>query len=134
LAEPIPTYAEFWKLYLRKHTSAANRFLHAIGLILALLALIGLLATGDPGWLIVAAVCGYLFGWVGHVVFQHNAPMILAHPIWSHIADLHMLLHMCTGTLRIELNKSMSRDGPESLGMYEGVPVEEIRRKKTRRD
>jgi hypothetical protein len=136
LGEKFYTYSEFWKYYLRKHASAANRFLHVIGLFLAFFCLIGLVFTGELTWLWIALACGFGFGWIGHLLIERNAPIIISHPIWAHFGDLHMLFHWCKGTLRGEINRSMSRDGPESLGMYEGVPPDQRwdRRKKTRRE
>ncbi len=61
--KPNPTYAEFWRDYMRAHQHPANRALHCIGIVLAVAGL-ATAAIRGPAWLAVPSIAlGYGLSW-----------------------------------------------------------------------
>lgn len=93
------TYAEFWPVYLKAHSTKGNRVLHAAGTVLGT----GLLAAGlwQRRWdlCLAAPVVGYAFAWAGHFGVEGNRPATFGHPLWSFYSDFRMLFWMAAGRL-----------------------------------
>jgi hypothetical protein len=92
-------FAEFYPVYLSEHADRTSRRLHFIGSSLALLCLVGFLATLNPLWLPAALVCGYGFAWVGHFFFEHNQPATFRQPLYSLMGDWKMYWQTLTGRI-----------------------------------
>lgn len=100
----IRTFAEFWPFYVRAHSQARTRLLHAIGSILALVMIaLGILVS--PWYLIGAPVIGYAFAWYSHFFVEHNKPATFGHPFYSLAADYVMLWKTLTGRMNEEVAK-----------------------------
>ncbi len=93
-------FAAFYPQYLAEHRHPRNRQLHFIGSTLALVCLFFLVFTGNPWWLLAAAVCGYAFAWCGHFLVEHNRPATFSRPLFSLMADWVMWWQMLTGRLK----------------------------------
>lgn len=57
--------------------------------------------------LIFGPICGYLFVWIGHFVFEKNKPATFKYPIYSLVSDFIMFYHMLT----LQMNKQMEKHG-----------------------
>jgi hypothetical protein len=99
MAAKIASFAEFYPFYLTQHADRMCRRTHLIGSSLALVALVMLLVTGRPWWLLAALVAGYGGAWIGHFVFEKNMPASFAQPLFSFRADWIMYWQMLTGKL-----------------------------------
>jgi hypothetical protein len=91
------SFAAFYPAYLERHRDQVSRRLHFTGTSLALVALLLLALTGNPAWFFAALVCGYGFPWIGHALFERNAPATFKHPFYSLAADFRMWFEMLTG-------------------------------------
>jgi hypothetical protein len=92
-------FADFYPVYLTEHADRTSRRLHFIGSSLALVCLVGLLATFNPVWLLATLVCGYGFAWVGHFFFEHNRPATFRQPLYSLMGDWKMYWQTLTGRI-----------------------------------
>lgn len=101
--QEIQSYRDFWPYYLREHAQPGTRRLHFIGTGLALLFLLGLIATGNWWWLLAAVVSGYFFAWIGHFTVEHNRPATFRYPLWSLASDWRMFFLWIGGRLEGEL-------------------------------
>lgn len=101
----ITDYAEFWPFYLREHSKAATRALHYIGTTLAFANLIACVVLGEPRFLLVGLVSGYLFAWIGHFFIQKNRPATFTYPLWSLISDFRMCGVWLSGRMASELTR-----------------------------
>lgn len=104
------SYAAFFPYYLREHQHPTCRRLHFIGTGMELLCFVAVLVTRDPRWLLGAALAGYGFAWSGHAFFEHNRPATFRYPLWSYIADHHMLWLAIRGRLAGALSAAMGAD------------------------
>ncbi len=91
------SFGEFYEFYLAEHSESGTRRMHFLGTSLAVLCLLTIFATGNPAWLFAALLCGYGFAWIGHAVYEKNAPATFRHPLWSFIGDWRMWFEMLTG-------------------------------------
>jgi len=99
-AREFASFDDFYPYYLREHSSRASRRLHVIGTALAIVLLIAALVTRTWSLLWAVPLCGYLFAWVGHFVFEKNRPATFRHPLYSLRGDFTMLRDVLTGKLR----------------------------------
>jgi hypothetical protein len=106
MAQAIGSFGEFWPHYLRAHADPRTRALHYLGTSLAVLLLLGFLATADWRPLIAAPVAGYGFAWFAHLVFERNRPATFGHPLWSLVGDFYMLYCWLRGRLGAELERA----------------------------
>ena len=91
------SFAEFYPFYLTEHSDRTARRLHFLGLLLALVCLVMLIATGHWLWLPLVFVCGYSFAWIGHYFFEKNQPASFRQPLYSFMGDWKMFWQMLTG-------------------------------------
>jgi hypothetical protein len=98
--EDYKSFSEFYPAYLAEHSRPATRRLHFAGLLLAIVVIVTVAATGRWVWLLAAPVVGYGLSWVGHFVFEKNRPATFRHPLYSLMGDLVMFKDMLTGRLR----------------------------------
>ncbi|MGS0743302.1 Mpo1-like protein [Glaciimonas sp. GG7] len=93
------SFAAFYPDYLSQHAHRLCRRMHFIGSTFALVALLMLIFSGNPWWLLAAAFCGYGFAWTGHIVFEKNRPATFEQPLYSFIGDWVMYGQMLTGKI-----------------------------------
>lgn len=100
----IRSFADFWPFYVRAHSRARTRLLHAIGSVLAI-ALVALSFTISLWLLIAVPLVGYSFAWYAHFFIEHNKPATFGHPFYSLAADYRMLFLMMAGRMDGEVDK-----------------------------
>jgi hypothetical protein len=94
------SFSEFYPLYLGEHAHRTNRRLHFVGSTLALVCLAMLAASGLWRYLLYAALCGYGFAWVGHLVFEKNKPASFKRPLYSLMGDWAMYRDIWLGRIK----------------------------------
>ena len=104
MTERIRSFAEFWPYYVRQHSKRRTRMLHAIGSVLAIVAL-GLGLALNAWFFLAALIVGYAFAWIGHFYVERNKPATFQYPFWSLAADYRMLFMMMAGRMRDEALK-----------------------------
>lgn len=100
----IRTFTDFWPFYVRAHSHARTRLLHAIGSVLAVV-MFGLGFAVTPWLFIGVPVIGYAFAWYAHFFVEHNKPATFGHPFYSLAADYRMLFLMMAGRMDAEVRK-----------------------------
>ncbi|MGE3759791.1 MAG: Mpo1-like protein [Pseudobdellovibrionaceae bacterium] len=104
--QKIKTYTEFWPFYVCEHSHPKNRVLHFVGTTLGLILLISGIALGS-GWVILlSAVSGYFFAWIGHFLVEKNRPATFTYPFWSLISDFKMWALTILGKMDSEVDKA----------------------------
>lgn len=103
---PIRDYPTFWRYYLREHAKPRTRLLHLCGTGLALAALLALVLTGDPLFVLAALVAGYGPAWIAHFFVEKNQPATFSYPLWSLFSDFRMAWCWIRGQLNRELSKA----------------------------
>ena len=98
--EEYKSFREFYPAYLAEHSKPTTRLLHVTGLLLAIVVIVTVAATGRWLWLLAAPVVGYGLSWIGHFVFEKNRPATFRHPLYSLMGDLVMFKDVLTGRLR----------------------------------
>jgi hypothetical protein len=76
--------------------------MHFIGTSLTLVILILWTCTPLLNWkqgLIGMIVSGYLFAWMGHLIFEKNRPATFRYPFYSLLSDFVMYFQLLTGRL-----------------------------------
>ena len=91
------SFREFYPYYLQQHTHRSSRRLHVAGTLLALAVAIVAIAARRWGWLLAVPLVGYLPAWVGHLLFERNAPATFRHPLYSLRGDFTLLLEVLCG-------------------------------------
>ncbi len=105
MAEPrIHSFADFWPFYVRAHSKASTRGMHAIGSILAL-SCVALGIAMNPWFFLAAPLIGYAFAWTSHFFIEHNKPATFGHPFYSLAADYVMVWKMITGRMGDEITR-----------------------------
>lgn len=100
------TFRSFWPYYLREHARPATRYWHYVGSTLAVLVLLGALATQTWWALLAVPVSGYFFAWVSHAFVERNKPATFTYPLWSLVSDYRMFGLFLAGRLDGELEKA----------------------------
>ena len=98
--DDFKSFSEFWPFYLREHSKASTRLLHAAGTIASTLLIAILLVSGNFRYLPLALVVGYGPAWIAHFFIERNRPATFKHPLWSLMGDYKMIAMMLTGKLR----------------------------------
>jgi hypothetical protein len=106
--DEMKSFAEFWPFYVREHSRAGTRALHAAGTMTSTALFVGLAATRRWRWLPVALATGYAAAWVGHFFVEHNRPATFKHPLWSFAADYKMVALMLAGRMDEEVELARS--------------------------
>ena len=111
MAEPpkFPSYEEFFEFYLRQHSDAGNRYMHSIGMLLALTVAVTAFVTHHSWYALLSVPVGYGFSFAGHFLIEKNKPATFGHPFWSFLSDFRMLGLMLSGGLKSRLAKIDSR-------------------------
>jgi hypothetical protein len=104
MSRNIRSFADFWPYYVQQHSKPRTRLLHAIGSVLAIVA-IGLGLTVSPWFFLGALLMGYAFAWFGHFFVERNKPATFQYPFYSLAADFRMLFLMMAGKMRDEVTK-----------------------------
>jgi len=107
--DEMKTFDEFWPFYVREHSRAGTRALHAAGTVASAALLLALAATGRWRWLPVALVAGYGPAWVAHFFVEHNRPATFKHPLWSLLGDYKMFALMLAGRMGEEVARAQAR-------------------------
>jgi len=110
---PIRSFAEFWPYYVRAHSRFATRLVHAIGSVMAIVA-VGLALSINLWFLAAAPLIGYGFAWFSHFYLEHNRPATFGHPFFSLLADYRMLFLMMAGRMDDEVHKYVGASAPPS--------------------
>ena len=106
----IQKFSDFWPYYVREHSRARTRVLHAVGSVLAVV-MLGL-AFAVNLWLLVAVpLVGYAFAWYAHFFVEGNRPATFGHPLYSLIADYRMLFLMMAGKMDAEVASVLGERG-----------------------
>lgn len=101
MAEPAKfhSYEEFFDFYLREHSDAGNRRLHAVGMVAGLVVAVVAIVLHHPWFALLWIPVGYGFSFAGHFLIEKNKPATFGHPLWSFISDFRMLGLMAIGRL-----------------------------------
>lgn len=110
-ATPIRSFAEFWPYYVRAHSRFATRLAHAVGSVLAIVA-VGLALSVNLWFLAAAPLIGYGMAWFSHFFVEHNRPATFGHPFFSLAADYRMLFLMMAGRMDDEVEKYVGSPAP----------------------
>ena len=97
--ERFSSFAQFYPFYLSEHARAGTRRLHFIGSTLALLCLLMLAVTGEIWWLAAAAIAGYGFAWLSHLLIEKNRPATFKYPLYSFMGDWVMYWQILSGRI-----------------------------------
>lgn len=90
------TFAEFYPFYLTEHANRTSRRLHFMGTSVALTLLLTALAMRRWWMILLAAVVGYAFAWIGHFFFEHNKPATFRYPWFSLMGDWRLWWEILT--------------------------------------
>jgi hypothetical protein len=110
----IRTFADFWPYYVRAHSRARTRVLHAIGSVMAVVTL-GLAFALSLWFLIAVPIVGYSFAWYAHFFVERNKPATFGHPFYSLAADYRMTFLMMAGRMDEEVSKYLE-GGQRAVG------------------
>lgn len=94
------SFAEFYPYYLGEHGSRANRRLHFLGTLAAILLVTAAAVTLDWRFLAAAPVVSYSVAWFGHFVVERNRPATFRHPFYSLLGDFVMFKDVLTGKIK----------------------------------
>lgn len=100
----IHTFGDFWPMYVRAHSCARTRLLHAIGSVLAVV-MLGVAFAMSLWFLIAVPLVGYGFAWYAHFFVEKNRPATFGHPLYSLAADYRMVFLMMAGRMDEEVVK-----------------------------
>jgi hypothetical protein len=87
----------FWQLYLREHQQRSNRWMHAVGTLLACVTVVATIVTRNWWLLLVALVVGYGLAWIGHLTVEKNRPLSMRYPLRSLVSDFRLAGLMLMG-------------------------------------
>ncbi len=107
----IQSFDDFWPYYVRAHSRARTRLLHAIGSIAAVI-MLGISFAVSFWFLIAVPVIGYAFAWYAHFFVEKNKPATFGHPFYSLAADYRMLFLMMAGRMSAEVKKYVTPAAP----------------------
>ncbi len=100
----IHGFDDFWPTYVRAHSRALTRVLHAIGSVLAVV-MVGVAFALSLWFLVAVPLIGYAFAWYAHFFVEKNKPATFGHPFYSLAADYRMTFLMMAGRMDEEVAK-----------------------------
>ena len=100
----IRSFDDFWPYYVRAHSRARTRVLHAIGSVAAVV-MLGISLAINLWLLIAVPLVGYAFAWYAHFFVEKNRPATFGHPFYSLAADYRMTFLMMAGRMDEEVAK-----------------------------
>lgn len=96
----ITIYSAYWSLYIGQHHRPANRAVHYLGSVTAVI-LLAAAPVLQIWWLALAAPAAALgLGMLGHVLFERTPPEKHRYPIWALASDFRMLTLFLAGRRR----------------------------------
>jgi hypothetical protein len=101
----VRTYEDFWPHYVRAHSKASTRLIHAVGTSAALACVAAFAITRKKAFLTAAPIAGYGFAWYSHFFVEGNKPATFGNPLWSLRGDFEMMVRMMTGTMDAEVER-----------------------------
>ena len=107
--EPYKTYQDFFPFYLNEHSKPLTRAFHYVGTTIALVCIASFVVTFNAWFLLVGLIAAYAMAWISRFTIEHNTPATFTYPIWSYVADHHMLALALTGRLRPALEDAQKR-------------------------
>ena len=105
----ISNYKEFFLFYLNEHSKRVTRLFHYVGTTFALVCIALFFTTFNGLYLLAGLVGAYGLAWTSHFFIEHNKPATFTYPLWSYIADHHMLALAVTGRLQPVLDKAQTK-------------------------
>jgi hypothetical protein len=99
MAAKFASYDDFFLYYLRQHSDARNRLLHACGTSIGTAVVVGAFTLGHRWFALLFLPIGYGFAWIGHLVVERNKPATWGYPWWSFVSDFRMVGLMLTGKI-----------------------------------
>ena len=96
-APHFASFREFYPYSLPQHTNRTSRRLHVVGTLLAIAVFGAAIVIARRAWLLAVPLVGYLPAWLGHLLFEHNAPATFRYPLFSLRGDLTMLVEVLSG-------------------------------------
>lgn len=103
-------YTNFFQFYLREHSKPTTRNFHFAGTMGYMVWLGYCLITAQFMQIPWCLLIGYGPAWVSHFFIEKNKPATFTYPIWSFIADHHMLALALIGGLDDALNSAGVKD------------------------
>ena len=82
-ATRFESFAAFYPVYLRMHSTAGCRRMHVLGNLLALGAAAFAAGSLNPWALLAMPVLANGCAAIGHIVFQKNKPGVYSYPVWG---------------------------------------------------
>lgn len=107
----IDNYDDFFLFYLNEHAKRATRIFHYVGTSFALACIAAFFLTWSGLYLLAGLVGAYGLAWVSHFFIEHNKPATFTYPLWSYVADHHMLALAVSGRLQPKLQKAKAKYG-----------------------
>lgn len=109
MSQKIQSYAEFFLFYLSEHSKPSTRLFHYVGTLFALGCIVMFMFSLSWGYLLLGLIVAYGFAWFSHFFIEHNQPATFTYPLWSYIADHHMLALAVFGQLTPQLDLALQR-------------------------
>jgi hypothetical protein len=81
----LSSFAAFYPVYLKMHSTAGCRRMHVVGNLLALGAAAFAAGAASPWPLLAMPVLASGCAAIGHFVFQRNQPGVFHYPVWGTI-------------------------------------------------
>lgn len=106
--EQFPSFEEFWRYYLKRHSHKGNRLAHFVGAIIGLFSGLVALMTWNGLYLVIGLGLSYAVAWYGHFFLEKNQPTTLKHPFRSLKADATLFRLMLTRGLKEEIKSFRS--------------------------
>lgn len=93
------SFGEFYPYYLREHNNIMCRRLHFLGTSGVLALLILFFFTGNLIVLGLLPLVGFGLSWMGHFLYEKNAPLTFRYPLYGIRADFKMFWDILMGRL-----------------------------------
>lgn len=94
------TFNDFYPFYLKEHSNLNCRRLHFVGTAGVISLLLLFFFTGNILLLAVLPLFGYSFAWIGHFLFEKNAPVTFKFPLYSLLGDFRMFWEILVGKIK----------------------------------